>query len=103
MDSYCSPTATCLKWDPSSPGLGADLNHTAHDLVAGNHGVLRPAPIVAGLVQVGMADTGIENFHRNVVGAERATLENKATQRALGRKGGITSRSHNRKPIRDGS
>ena len=44
--------------------VDADLGHAADDLVAGNYRVDAPTPIIAGLVEVGVADAAVENLHR---------------------------------------
>ena len=46
----------------------ADLDDAADDLVAGNHREDRAAPLVARLVDVGVADAAEENLDRDVGG-----------------------------------
>jgi len=53
----------------------AYLDHTADDLVAGHDGIHAPAPIVAGLVKVGVADAAVQDLHHDIVRARRAPLE----------------------------
>jgi hypothetical protein len=55
--------------------LVADLGDAADDLMAGDNGVLAPAPVVAGHVQVGVADAAIEDLHSDVVAAQGPALE----------------------------
>ncbi len=66
--------------------LGADGGDPADDLVARDHGVAAGAPVVARLVQVGVADPAIEDFHRHIVGAQGATVEG---ERRQGNPGGL--------------
>ena len=65
--------------------LGADLDHAADDLVAGHERVVRPAPVIAGQVQVRVADAAIEDLHRDVVRAQRPTLEREGLEAGAGR------------------
>ena len=55
--------------------LGADASDAADDLMARDHGIDRAAPVVAGVVDVGVADAAIENVDHDVVGARIAPLE----------------------------
>src|SRR5687768_15400305 len=41
--------------------LGANFDHAPNDLVAGHDRVVRPAPVIAGPVQVRVADSRIED------------------------------------------
>ena len=67
------------------PGhTGADLDHPADDLVAGHHRIERIAPVVAGLMQVGMADAAIENVDLHVVRAGVAALDAEGPERGRG-------------------
>ncbi|KAF1855195.1 hypothetical protein Lal_00003742 [Lupinus albus] len=72
----------------------ADLDHPADDLVAGHDGVQAEAPVVARLVQVGVADAAVEDFHRHVVGAQFAALELEGCERCSGGLRGITDCEH---------
>ncbi len=47
--------------------FGADLGDAADDLVAGNHGVERIAPFIAGLVNVGVTDATEIDVDHNVL------------------------------------
>ena len=53
----------------------ADGSDAADDFVAGDHGVDRTTPLVADLVDVGVADAGEEDFDDDVIGAGVAALE----------------------------
>ena len=68
----------------------ADLGHAADDLVAGNHRVDAPSPIVAGLVEVGVADAAVEHLHDDIVGAWGPSLKRERRQRRVGGSGCIT-------------
>jgi len=61
--------------------MGSDINDLADDLVARDHGKDRSTPFVAGLVDVGMANTAIENVDRHVVGMRRAALDGEGSER----------------------
>ena len=56
----------------------------ADDLVAGDHGIDCVAPLVAGHVQVRMADAAIEDFDDDFGGAGLAAAESVGSQRRLG-------------------
>ena len=45
----------------------SDLNHAAHDFVAGNYGVDGVAPLIACLMQVGMTDPAVEDIDEYIV------------------------------------
>ena len=52
-----------------------DLDHAADDLMARNHGIKRIAPVIARLMEVGMADAAIKDVDLDVMRAGIATLE----------------------------
>src|SRR5208337_3073313 len=72
----------------------ADAGDAADDLVAGNHGIARPAPVVAGVVDVGMAYAAEKDVDDDVVGARIATLEAIGRQIVLRRSDGVTQHIH---------
>src|ERR1700710_1878627 len=55
--------------------FSAHGRHAADDLVPGNHGVFRRAPLAARGVDVRMADTAIQDVDLDVVWARVAALE----------------------------
>ena len=57
------------------------MRDDADDLVAGDHGVDRVAPLVAGLVDVGVADAAELNVYEDVVGPGLAVFVVKGRQR----------------------
>src|SRR3954452_25174530 len=67
--------------------LGSDRSHFSNDLVPGDDRVDRSTPIVAALMQVGMADASVGDPDRNVVAAYRAPLDLHGLQRLVGRIG----------------
>ncbi len=67
--------------------LRTNLDHSADDLVAGNDRRVRPSPVVARPVQVGVADAGIKDLHRHVVRAQRAALEGVRLKAGAGGRG----------------
>ena len=64
--------------------LAANLNHAADDLVAGNERIHAPPPVVARLMKVGVTDTAIEDFHCDVVRAQRPPFKGKGGERCVG-------------------
>ncbi len=58
--------------------------NAADDLVAGDHGIDGVAPLVAGHVQVRMADAAIKDFDHDFSGARLATAEIVRSQRRFG-------------------
>jgi hypothetical protein len=52
-----------------------DGGNFAYDFVAGHQWVNSNAPLVARLMDVGMADAAVENVDRNVVGPRAAAFE----------------------------
>ena len=62
----------------------------ADDLVAGHQRVNGDAPLVARLMDVGMADAAVENLDRHVVGARAAAFEFHRGEGSGGRLGGIS-------------
>lgn len=52
-----------------------DAGDDADNFVAGNHGVERTAPFVAGLMNIGVADTAKFNVEQDVFGAGLAMFE----------------------------
>ena len=71
--------------DPVADGvlrdLGADLADHAGDLVAGHHREQGLAPLLAGLVDVGVADAGVRDVDHHVVRARVAALDGAALER----------------------
>ncbi len=65
-------------------------DYTADDFVAGDHGVDGLTPLVAGHVEVGVADSAIENFDSDLGGAGFAAAEAVRCERRPGICGGIT-------------
>ena len=65
-------------------GRVSDRDHSADDLVAGDHGIDRIAPLVAGHVQVRMADAAVEDFNGDFSGAGLAAAEAVGSKRRLG-------------------
>ena len=58
------------------PGhLRADRRHAADDLVAGHHGIHRAAPLVAHLVDVGVADAAVGDLDDHIARARFAALK----------------------------
>ena len=78
---------------------GAHLGHAADDLVAGHDRIGGPAPVVAGHVQVRVADAAVENLQRDVVRAQGPAFEIKARQWRGRMFGGITDRLHQLTPV----
>ena len=66
---------------------GGDL---ADDFMARHQRVSREAPVIARLVDVGVTDTAIQHFDRDVVRSRCATVERHGRQWGLGILGGIT-------------
>ncbi len=71
---------------------GAYGGYFADDLVAGDHGVHGVAPLVAGLVDVGVADAAELDVDEDVVGAGVAVLVVEGDGRGGGRVGGVAVR-----------
>ena len=69
--------------------LRADAAHAADDFMTRHHGVYRAAPVVAGGVQVAVADAGVEDVDNDVISARRAVFEGEGGERAGGRLGGV--------------
>ena len=67
----------------------ADAAHAADDLVARHDGVGGAAPVVAGGVQVAVADTGVEDVDDDIVRPGIASLEAEGDQGLVGCVGGI--------------
>ncbi len=72
--------------------LSAGLDDTPDDLMAGNHGINRTAPLVADLVDIRMADPAILNLDDNVGWTGCAPVKRKRLQSRLGMLGGVTPR-----------
>ena len=65
------------------PGYaGADGDHASDDFVAGHRRILGVAPIVMAVMQIGMADPAIEDFHCHIARLQRTPFERKRDQRA---------------------
>ncbi len=64
--------------------LGADLQHAAHDFVAGHHRIPRAAPVVADVVHVGVADPAVQDLDDDVVRPRAAAVELEQAQAAGG-------------------
>ncbi len=69
--------------------MGADFHDLADDLVAGHHRVERVVPVVANLMEIGVADAGVENLDLDIVRAGFAPLEIERDKRRLRVVGGI--------------
>ena len=69
--------------------LAPTLRHPAHDLVAGHHREDGAAPLVAGLVDVGVADAAVEDVDLHVVRAHLAAVELERRQRGGLGEGGV--------------
>ena len=67
----------------------ADAAHAADDLVARHDGVGGAAPVVAGGVQVAVADAGVEDVDDDIVRPGIASLEAEGDQGLVGCVGGI--------------
>ena len=67
----------------------ADAAHAADDLVARHDGVGGAAPVVAGGVQVTVADAGVEDVDDDIVRPGIASLEAEGDQGLVGCVGGI--------------
>ena len=74
--------------------LGTDGEDAPDDLMAGNHGVDRPAPLVTDLVNIRVADAGIKDLDGDVVGAGFPTLKLKSFKRGANGLGGVSDRLH---------
>ena len=68
----------------------ADGGDAADDLVAGNHGIDGVAPLVAGHVQVRVADAAVENLDGDFGRAGFAAAEGVGSKRRFGIECGIT-------------
>ena len=69
--------------------VGAYGGDFADDLVAGDHGVDGVAPLVAGLVDVGVADAAELDVDEDVVGAGVAVFVVEGDERGGGGVGGV--------------
>jgi hypothetical protein len=67
----------------------ADGSDAAHNLVAGNHGIDRILPLIAGRVEIGVADATVENFDNNFGDAGLSTIEVEGSERQLSIKSSI--------------
>ncbi len=67
----------------------AGTNHAADDFVAGDHGELGSAPLIAHLVNIAVANTAIKNLDQNVLGAELAPLKGIGRQHGVRGKCGV--------------
>ena len=70
--------------------VGANGGDFADDLVAGHQRVHGYTPLVACLMDVGMADAAVENIDRHVVGARAAAFEFYRGEGSGGRLGGVS-------------
>jgi hypothetical protein len=59
----------------------AYLGDPADDFMARHHRVSASAPVIAGLVQIGVANAAIKHLHRDIVRPQRAALEIKWGER----------------------
>ncbi|MNH36600.1 hypothetical protein D3C79_974080 [compost metagenome] len=64
--------------------------HLAYDFVARHQRVNGNAPLIAGLMDVGMADAAVENLDGNVVRPWAATFEFHGGEGSGGRLGGVS-------------
>ena len=88
-DAYAGEIAGLELGDGSADGGDA-----ADDLVAGNHGVHGAAPLVAHLVDVGVADAAVVDCNDDVGGARFAAVKVKrGERRGLGLRG-VAKRFH---------
>ena len=81
--STMQPTATvsptlCAVTSPPTVGDGAD------DLMAGDDRIARAAPVVAAGVEIAVADAGVGDLDRDIVGAQVAALEFHHLERLVG-------------------
>ena len=65
-------------------GRVSSSGHPADNLVSGDHGIDRVAPLVAGHVQVRMADSAVKNFNDDFSGTGLAAAESVGSQRRFG-------------------
>ncbi|KAG1264606.1 hypothetical protein G6F66_014195 [Rhizopus arrhizus] len=77
--------------DLETGDVAADFGHAADDLVARHHRVDRATPVVAGLVQVGVADAAVEDVDQHIVVAGFAPGETERNERGIGAVGGVAS------------
>ena len=70
--------------------IRTDGGNFADDLVARHQRVNGNAPLVAGLMDVGMAHAAVENLDRDVVGPWAATFEFHGGEGSGGRLGGVS-------------
>src|SRR4029077_8416061 len=61
--------------DVESRYRGSDACHAPDDFMAGDHGEHRTAPLVSRLMDVGVADSAVQNFDEHVVRTQVASLE----------------------------
>ena len=61
-----------------------DGNDPAHDFVARNGGIQRVFPLIAGGVQIGMADTAKEYIYLDIIGTRLTTQDFVGRQRTAG-------------------
>ena len=64
------------------PHGATDCAHAADDFMTGDDGIDGAAPVVAGGVQVAVADAGVEDVDNDVIGARRAGAEGEGCKRA---------------------
>ena len=69
--------------------VGTHLGHPPHDLVAGDHGEQRAAPLVPHLVDIGVADAAVGDLDQHIVGTHRPALDFEGPQGQGGGWGGI--------------
>mmetsp|Transcript_61967 Transcript_61967/g.170268 ORF Transcript_61967/g.170268 Transcript_61967/m.170268 type:complete len:382 (+) Transcript_61967:320-1465(+) len=69
--------------------LGADSHHKPRDLVTRHHRKDGRAPLLARLVDVGMADAGILDLDRHIVRTDGAALDLVRHERRAGLEGGV--------------
>ncbi len=88
-DAYAGEVA-----DGEARDLGADGGDAADDLVAGHHGEDGWTPVLIDLVDVGVADAGVEDLDDDIVRAGVAAIEAEGGQRGGFSEGGVAFGLH---------
>ncbi|VVO45046.1 hypothetical protein PS726_06512 [Pseudomonas fluorescens] len=82
--------------------IRTDGSNFAYDFVAGHQRVNGNAPLVASLMDVGMADAAVENLDGNVVRPWAATFEFHGGEGSGGRLGGVSDGGVHGEPRKSG-
>ena len=80
--------------------VAADRRDAANDFVARHEGIAAEAPVVARLMEIGMADAAVEDFQHHIIGARGAAGKFKGSQRRLGGLRGIAQHFHGHRHLR---